>query len=110
MNIPAPTARAAELVTIERFVSDAEGPGDDTPTPERWPESAEGDPVIVIEREAMPARRSKARASSPPRRLPKIEIATLPPLTLPEWRDRDLQPPDFVMGHWLTTTSRVLST
>jgi hypothetical protein len=41
---------------------------------------------------------------------PKIEIATLPPLTLDEWRNRDLPDPDFIMGHWLTTTSRVLLT
>jgi hypothetical protein len=39
---------------------------------------------------------------------PKIEITTLPPLTLNEWRNRDLPEPDFIMGHWLTTTSRVL--
>jgi hypothetical protein len=39
---------------------------------------------------------------------PKVEIAVLPPLTLDEWRNRDLPEPDFIMGHWLTTTSRVL--
>ncbi|WP_038976473.1 AAA family ATPase [Bradyrhizobium japonicum] len=41
---------------------------------------------------------------------PKIEMAALPPLTLDDWRDRDLAEPDFIMGHWLTTTSRVLLT
>jgi RecA-family ATPase len=41
---------------------------------------------------------------------PKIEIATLPPLTLDEWRDRDLPEPDLLMGHWLTTTTRGLVT
>jgi hypothetical protein len=41
---------------------------------------------------------------------PTVEIATLPPLTLDDWRNRDLPPPDFIMGHWLTTTSRVLLT
>ena len=41
---------------------------------------------------------------------PKIEITTLPPLTLDDWRNRDLPDPDFIMGHWLTTTSRVLLT
>jgi AAA domain len=46
-------------------------------------------------------------AGKPP---PKIEIATLPPLTLDEWRSRDLPEPDFLMGHWLTTTSRMLLT
>jgi hypothetical protein len=33
----------------------------------------------------------------------------LPPLTLDEWLNRDdLAPPDFIMGDWLTTTSRCL--
>jgi hypothetical protein len=41
---------------------------------------------------------------------PEIEIASLPPLTLDEWRDRDLPPPDFIMGSWLTTTTRCLLT
>lgn len=40
---------------------------------------------------------------------PRIEI-TLPPLTLEDWRNRDLPEPDFIMGHWLSTTSRVLLT
>ena len=40
----------------------------------------------------------------------EIEIATLPPLTLDEWRNRDLPEPDFIMGHWLTTTTRALMT
>jgi hypothetical protein len=39
-----------------------------------------------------------------------IDLATLPPLTLAEWRARDLPEPDFLMGSWLTTTSRVLLT
>jgi AAA domain len=30
------------------------------------------------------------------------------PLTLEEWLNRDLPPPDRLMGEWLTTTSRVL--
>jgi hypothetical protein len=32
----------------------------------------------------------------------------LPPLTIAEWTTRDLEPPDCLMGDWLTTTSRVL--
>jgi hypothetical protein len=40
----------------------------------------------------------------------KIEIATLPPLSLDEWRNRDLPEPDLIMGHWLSTTSRILLT
>jgi hypothetical protein len=41
---------------------------------------------------------------------PKVEIAELPPLTLDDWRDRDLPEPDFIMGHWVSTTSRALVT
>jgi hypothetical protein len=41
---------------------------------------------------------------------PTAEIATLPPLTLDDWRTRDLPEPDFIMGHWLTTTTRALLT
>jgi hypothetical protein len=37
-------------------------------------------------------------------------ILTLPPLTLAEWRVRDLPEPDRIMGHWLSTTSRALLT
>jgi hypothetical protein len=36
------------------------------------------------------------------------EIGNLPPLTLDQWAARDLPPPDFLLGNWLTTTSRVL--
>lgn len=32
----------------------------------------------------------------------------LPPLLLSEWSSRDLAPPDFILGKWLTTTSCVL--
>jgi hypothetical protein len=39
-----------------------------------------------------------------------VEITALPPLTLSDWRDRDLPEPDLIMGHWLSTTSRVLLT
>jgi hypothetical protein len=41
---------------------------------------------------------------------PQIEIASLPPMTLNEWRNRDLPPTDFIMGNWLTTTTRCLLT
>lgn len=43
MNIPAPTARAAELVTIERFVPDGD------PGPTEYPESADGEPITELE-------------------------------------------------------------
>ena len=39
---------------------------------------------------------------------PQIEITSLPPLTINDWIARDLPQPDFLSGHWLTTTSRVL--
>jgi RecA-family ATPase len=93
MKIPAPTARAAQVVTMERFIPD------DAPAYDAYPESADGEPILEP---IGPGTRSAAP--------PKIEIATLPPLTLSEWRDRDLPDPDFIMGHWLTTTSRVLLT
>jgi hypothetical protein len=34
----------------------------------------------------------------------------LPPLTIKEWRSRELPPPDKLLGEWLTTTSRILLT
>jgi hypothetical protein len=86
MNITAPTARAAEVVTLERFVPDPGGPED-------YGLSAEAEPI-------------HGPAGAPP----KVEITTLPPLTLNDWRNRDLPAPDFIMGHWLTTTTRGLLT
>jgi hypothetical protein len=39
----------------------------------------------------------------------RIEQPTaLPPLTIDEWLERDLPEPDFIMGDWLTTTTRAL--
>jgi Bifunctional DNA primase/polymerase, N-terminal len=35
-------------------------------------------------------------------------FSNLPPLTLAEWKARDLPPPDYICGNWLSTTSRVL--
>jgi Bifunctional DNA primase/polymerase, N-terminal/AAA domain len=35
-------------------------------------------------------------------------FSSLPPLTLAEWKARDLPPPDYICGNWLSTTSRVL--
>jgi hypothetical protein len=32
----------------------------------------------------------------------------VPPLSIEDWRSRDLPEPDFLMGEWLSTTSRVL--
>jgi hypothetical protein len=41
---------------------------------------------------------------------PAIEppIGPLPPLTIEDWLARDLPEPDFIMGDWLTTTTRGL--
>jgi AAA domain len=71
---------------------------DEIPSHTEIPPSADGDPVFE------PLNGAGTPAA------PKIEIATLPPLTLDEWRNRDLPDPDFIMGHWLTSTSRVLLT
>jgi hypothetical protein len=62
-------------------------------------------PTVIPEstdepREAMP-RSGKPKPA-------KIKIDRLPPLTLSDWESRDLAPPDFLMGNWLSTTSRVL--
>jgi hypothetical protein len=78
-------------------------PLDYAPPVDKYPESADGEPDMA------PATRSPGSVKTAAV-LPKIEIATLPPLTLSEWRDRDLPDPDFIMGYWLTTTSRVLLT
>jgi hypothetical protein len=40
-----------------------------------------------------------------PAPLPSIEKTILP---LADWLERDLPPSDPLLGHWLTTTSRVL--
>jgi hypothetical protein len=78
---------------IERIPFGAEGFRDDVPPPEYYPESADGEPI-----------------NEPLTAATEVEIAILPPLTIPDWRGRDLPPPDFIMGHWLSTTSRVLLT
>ena len=49
-------------------------------------------------------------AKNAPAYEPKPTISELPPLTLSEWRERELAPPDFLMGYWLTTTTRCLLT
>lgn len=51
-----------------------------------------------------------AAKKEPQRDPPEIEIATLPPLSVPEWRDRILPSLVLLMGEWLSTTSRVLIT
>jgi hypothetical protein len=36
------------------------------------------------------------------------KVNDLPPLTIKEWRSRKLEPPDLLLGHWISTTSRIL--
>jgi hypothetical protein len=93
--VPPPAAQG-----LVRVVSREEIEGEVVPMPEQWPENADCEPIQE------PTGRGAATLAAPP----KVEIATLPPLTLADWRDRDLPEPDFIMGHWLTTTSRVLLT
>jgi hypothetical protein len=47
----------------------------------------------------------KAPGAVPPITLAKL---ALPPLTVKEWKDRDLPPPDYLLGWWITTTNRGL--
>jgi hypothetical protein len=77
----------------------------------RIQEEADGEPILEPSGENTTV--ADASAETAAKKLtapPKVEIATLPPLTLNDWRSRDLPEPDFIMGHWLTTTSRVLLT
>jgi RecA-family ATPase len=37
-----------------------------------------------------------------------FDVPDQPPLTIAEWRARDLAQPDYLMGDWMTTTSRIL--
>jgi hypothetical protein len=76
-------------------------PRPEPPPHKEHPAGADGEPIHG------PTGQGKAATSDAP---PKVEIAVLPPLTLSDWRNRDLAEPDFIMGHWLTTTSRVLLT
>ena len=38
----------------------------------------------------------------------KVKTLNPLPLTVADWIARDLPEPEFVMGHWLSTTSRAL--
>jgi AAA domain len=82
-------------------VAGAIAPFDDWQGPSEIPDSVDGEFMPDI-----PRRDRGAPAETPP----KIEIAALPPLTQDDWRDRDLAEPDSIMGHWVSTTSRVLLT
>jgi hypothetical protein len=73
---------------------------EEPPLPDKYPESADGEQVYE------PTIGKNATGGGPA----KVEITTLPPLTLDDWRDRDLPAPDLIMGEWLSSTSRVLLT
>jgi hypothetical protein len=79
---------------------------DEPPAHDRIPDSADGEPIFEPLNATAPAG-NKQRQDTPP---PAIEIASLPPLTLDDWRSRNLPDPDFIMGNWLTSTSRALLT
>jgi hypothetical protein len=57
--------------------------------------------------EELVAKAKVAGQTKPPPLVPSIEKAVLP---LVDWLGRDLPPSDPLLGHWLTTTSRVLFT
>ena len=54
-------------------------------------------------------RRLRARVTTAPRRnrSAPVDVADVP-LTFADWIERDLPKPDYLLGSWLTTTSRVL--
>jgi len=90
----------------------AASPGNAEPTAEQWQDIGKQcerfqREMLVWERTNKLNRKPDVIGQAAP---PKVEIEVLPPLTLDDWRNRDLPEPDFLMGHWLTTTSRVLLT
>jgi hypothetical protein len=66
-----------------------------------------GEPPPVESFDAYGARPSDHFAPQPPAP-PKLPANLT--LTIDEWRARQLKEPDLLLGHWLTTTSRVLVT
>ncbi|MBA2401502.1 MAG: AAA family ATPase, partial [Bradyrhizobium sp.] len=90
----------ADVVTIKPFMRNAGPPDDGYGFATEYPESALGEPDYVGD--ATPL-----RASSEP---PKVVIGRIPPLTPAQWAERDLPAPDFLLGDWLTSTSRALMT
>jgi hypothetical protein len=92
LDEPPPHDRIPDGAAAERdTIAEAQGAGD-FPGDKPW------------------ADRDKPRENAEGDQAPEPEMATLPPLTLDEWRGRDLPKPDFIMGNWLTTTTRVLMT
>jgi AAA domain len=78
--------------------------GPSEPPLDRYPENADGEPDHGPMNGTTIA--TKQRKQNPP----EIKIATLPPLTVVEWRERDLPALVLLMGEWLSTTSRALLT
>jgi AAA domain len=72
---------------------------DEIPPHTEIPPSNDGEPIFEPLNGA-------STAAAPP----KIEIATLPPLTVAQWRERILPALILLMGAWLTTTTRALIT
>jgi hypothetical protein len=72
---------------------------DEIPPHTEIPPSNDGEPIF----EPL----NGASTAAPP---PKIEIVTLPPLTVAQWRERILPALILLMGAWLTTTTRALIT
>jgi hypothetical protein len=54
------------------------------------------------------AKHTTIELKAKPKPQTKAAEIKLPPLTVEQWKGRDLPPPDRLMGEWLTTTSRVL--
>jgi hypothetical protein len=96
-------AHARELVDVADVIDDAVAIDDE---PDGWqgpteiPEGAGASAGF-----ADTGRKTNGSKQDAP---PQIEIISLPPLTVDDWIARDLPQPDFLSGHWLTTTSRVL--
>lgn len=86
-----PSSRRASWLAGEarRALWDEAPPAADIPMPTSLDEYGlgEGEPILV------PAE--------------PCDLQKVPPLTVEEWRARDLPEPDWLMGHWLSTTSRV---
>jgi AAA domain len=78
---------------------------DDGQIYDRYPESADGEPDYGPSNGT-----TRAPATGLGQDIPKIEIATLPPLTVAQWRERTLPALILLMGAWLTTTTRALIT
>lgn len=64
--------------------------------------------AAVLRTIADAARPLQAASSSPDDRGAALPSLSLPPITMDEWRHRDLPEPDLLLGSWLSTTTRAL--